>query len=279
LQSDINIKIKKAQESVQIQPLTHCTSAGEVYQRTASVHAQIEVALTLTSSQLIEQARISDSQSPDYFQEECLVYLIRDFHRRSDTRTVNDLAELLIRRCQRMIYGRLLAFDLESVEDAVQDVIADLFDHILDLKSGRSDFLQVRFWLALKSLIISVYRRYLAQAEKAENVIPLSSLAGYELEKVNNDMPTDVSLDDVVDHSISVERLALCREGLMVLEERYRRVFIMRYYGGWQIESTDPSMPTLSRYFKKTPRTIQSWLTYAENVLEHWRGEQYGAGQ
>jgi DNA-directed RNA polymerase specialized sigma24 family protein len=275
LQSDVDEKIGEVQASVQVQPLTRCNSAGEVYQRLTSVQSQITAALTLTSSELIERAQISDDQSPDYFQEECLVYLIREFHRRNDARTVNYLTELLIRRCQRTISGRLLAFGLESVEDAVRDVVADLLDRILDLKSDRGDFLQVRFGLALKRLVIGVYRQYLARAEEAENIVPLSSIAGYESEKDDDEMQPVVPLDDVVDSSISVEQRVLYREGLSILEEPYRRAFILRYYDGWQIETKDPSVPTLSHYFGRTPRTIRSWLTYAEDILERWRGEQY----
>jgi len=274
LQSNVDEKIGEVKANVQVQPLTRHNGAGEVYQRTASVHSQIEAALAMTSSQMVERAGISDLSSPDYFQEESLVYLIREFRRRNDVRTVNVLTELLIRRCQRTISGRLLAFGLESVEDAVRDVIADLLDRILNLKSDRGDFLQVRFGLALKRLVIGVYRRYLAKAEEAENIVPLSSIAGYESEK-DDDMQPVVPLDDVVDPSISVEQYVLYREGLNILEEPYRRAFILRHYDGWQIEALDPSIPTLSRYFGKTPRTIRSWLTQAEEMLERWRGEQH----
>lgn len=279
MQPDVDEKIGEVQASVQVQPLTRCNKAGEVYQRLTSVQSQIITTLTLTSSQLIERAQISDDQSPDYFQEECLVYLIRESHQRNDMRTVNDLTELLIRRCHRTISGRLLALGLESVEDAVRDVIADLLDRILNLKSDRGDFLQVRFGLALKRLVLGVYRQYLARDEEAENIVPLSSIAGYESEQDDDEMQPVISLDHVVDSSISLEQRVLYREGLGILEEPYRRAFILRYYDGWQIEAKDPSVLTLSRYFGRTPRTIRSWLTYAEEILERWRGEQYESGR
>jgi hypothetical protein len=57
LQSDKDEKIMEAQASVQVQPLTRCKSTGEVYHRITSVQSQIEAALTLTSSQLIERAQ------------------------------------------------------------------------------------------------------------------------------------------------------------------------------------------------------------------------------
>lgn len=279
MQSDIDEKIGEVHASTQVQSLTHCNSMGEVYQRTAPVHSQIEAALTLTSFQLVERARIADHHSPDYFQEECLVYLIREFRKRGDERIVNDLSEILICRCKNMIYGRLQALGQQGVEDAFNDVILDLFAPILDLGSDRGDFLQVRFGLALKSLIIGVYNQYVKGIKKeAENTVPHSSIAGYEPEG-EDDVRNSVQLDDMADPSISMEQRMSYREGLISLKEPYRTAFILRYYEGWQIDAKDPSVPTLSRYFKKSPRTLQTWLTLAEEILEHWRGEQHESEQ
>jgi hypothetical protein len=275
LQSDVDTTIEEVQASVQVQPLTRRNSAGAVYQRIASVQSQIEAALRLTSSQLIERARISDDQAPDYFQEECLVYLIREFHRRGDESAVSDLAEILLRRCKNMIYGRLQRLGLQAVDDAFCDVIRDLFTPILDLESDRGDFLQVRFGHVLKKLTIGVYNQYVRGIKKeAEYTVPLSSVAGNEPEG-DDDMRNGIQLDDVADPSISMEQRLLYREGLSSLKDPYRTVFVLRFYEGWQIESVDSSEPTLSRYFGKTPRTIRSWLMQAEQMLERWRGEQY----
>jgi hypothetical protein len=171
LQSDIDEKIGEIRASVQVQPLTHCNSAGEVYQRTAAVHSQIEAALTLTSSQLVERARIADHHSPDYFQEECLVYLVREFCRRGDKSIVNDLSEILYDRCKNMIFGRLQALGLQAVDDAFNDVILDLFASSVDLGSDRGDFLQVRFGLALQRLIIGVYNHHVRRMKAAQRTL------------------------------------------------------------------------------------------------------------
>jgi len=49
-------------------------------------------------------------------------------------------------------------------------------------------------------------------------------------------------------------------------------VFVLRHYEGWPIEDKDPSVPTISRHFQRTPRTIRNWMREAENVLAAWRG-------
>jgi hypothetical protein len=256
LQSDVDEKIGAVLGSVQVQPLTHCNSAGDVYQRTAIVHSQIETALTLTFSQLVGRARIAERHSPDYFQDECLVYLIREFHRRGDERIVNVLSGILISRCKNMIYGRLQALGQRFVDDAFNDVILDLFSPILDVGSDRGDFLQVRFGRVLQRLIIGVYNRYVRGMKKeSENTVPLSSTVGSESEG-DDDIRNSVQLDDIADPTSTMEQHLLYQEGLNMLVEPYRTAFILRYYEGWQIDAKDPSVPTLSRFFNKSPRTL-----------------------
>jgi len=61
-------------------------------------------------------------------------------------------------------------------------------------------------------------------------------------------------------------------DGLNSIEEPYRTVFVLRYYHGWPTEDDDPTVPTISRYFNKTPRTIRNYLRRADDALVAWRG-------
>ncbi len=65
----------------------------------------------------------------------------------------------------------------------------------------------------------------------------------------------------------------LYREALALLDEPMRTAFVLRHYEGWPIEDRDETVPTISRYFNKTPRTIRNWMTTAEQALAAWRGE------
>ena len=46
---------------------------------------------------------------------------------------------------------------------------------------------------------------------------------------------------------------------------------------GWPVEDRDPNVPTISRYFGKTSRTIRNWLAQAEERLAAWRDGEAGA--
>lgn len=260
-------------ERVPIQPLTHCNSEGSVYQRPAVVEKQIEDAWTLTSAELVERARVQDYHAPGYLQEECLVYLIRAFHRMGKTDIVNALTESLLRRCSKRVNEPFQVLDPQERDDAYHDVLQDLFDQILDLESDRGDFLQVRFWVVLKRLGISRFRRYVASQEEAKHTVPLSSLAGSERDEDDYDRRGTVPLGEVVNSSIPLERHALAQEALRLLQEPQRTAFMLRYGYGWPIEHRDPTVPSISRHFEKTPRTIRLWLSQAEETLACWRGE------
>ncbi len=275
----MNQKIGEVEERIHIQPLTHCTREGKAYQRSVAVESKIESALALTPAYLVEFAKSPDHKSSDYVQEECLVYLIREYKRKDRNSVVNDLTRILLQRCAKFINNRLQILGQDTVEEAFHDVIQEMFTQILDLDSDRGDFLQVRFWAALKVIVISTFNRYKKRLEEAKNTVPLSSLAGYERTADDSNTRTFVPLEDLVDSSLSMEQRVLYQEGLNTLEDPYRTAFVLRHYYGWPIEASDPSVPSISHHFNRSSRTIRTWLSQAEEALERWRGENNETAQ
>ena len=121
---------------------------GEVYQRQAVVDSQIQEALSLEPEDLRRRLDVADKVSPDFLKEESLVYLIRHYHREKNTQRVDELSECLLTRCAISIDSWLGSLGSNWREDANADVVAELFDRILDLDSDRGDFLQVVFGLS-----------------------------------------------------------------------------------------------------------------------------------
>lgn len=263
---------------MRVHPLTRRRSDGVPLQRSPHVEAQIVVALALAPQELIPRATLKDSQATDYLQEETLVYVIRAYHRLGDRVVVNALSAALLRRCNRLTRKELRALGRREAEEAYQEVIRQLFERILDLDSDRGDFLQVRFWMVLKRLTISVFRRYMAQInEETRTLVPLANLAGADLERDNDEHASrharPIPVTALLEPETPIERSILGNDGLNAMKEPYRTAFILHYSYGWQIESNDPHAPTLSKYFNKTPRTIRNWLALGEKALEAWRGE------
>ena len=152
-------------ESCLPQPLTRRNADGQVYQRLPVVDRQIEEALGLDDADLRNRLGVRDEESPAFLKEESLVYLIRHHHRAGNQEAVNDLTECLLRRCATWIDSKLRGLKPNLREDGNSAVVAEVFDRILDLASDRGDFLQVRFWMNLRRITVSVYWKQVNQFE------------------------------------------------------------------------------------------------------------------
>ncbi len=263
-----------------LQILTHRNKDDLLLQRAPEIEVEIRNVLTLSEDEIIQRAKIIDKQDPHYLKEETLVYLIRAFHHSGNILTTNKLSELLLRRIVGFIYSKFCGLDEDEAKDAYSEVISELFQHILFREDGRGDYLQVRFWSALKRLIISAFRRHVTRTKEDRlTLVRLSDLAGFELDEDGEEQEPlrkgSIPLTDVVDTGPLVDRSVLMNEGINTLSEPLRTAFILRYLYDWQIESNDPTEPTLTKHFGKTPKTIYNWLKKADETLERWRGEHH----
>lgn len=262
---------------MQPDPLTRCNQDGVTYQRTPEVEAQILKALAVPLPILLEQAGGRSPADPAHLREECLVYLIRHFHRHGNVDAVRDLTNALLQRCATRINRQLTSLRRDLAEEGFHAVVEQLLTRILTLDSDRGDFLQVRFWPTMNYLIIDEFRRLASEQKHADDTVTLSTLAGYDVDD-GNDAHSDErhlsgSVQAVAPVRLSPEVRALCREALHLLQPQHRDAFVLYHYSGWPIESNDPAVQTLSGLFQKSPRTIRHWLNQAEKVLEEWRGE------
>ena len=257
------------------EPLTHKNASGKVYERHDDVVRQIVEVARLDREELHARARLDEETSPDFLKEECLVYLIRHSYRTGDKLLLDRLSEVLLSRCSKAVDSRLSSLDRDSRKEGDNDVIEQLFTRILDLDSDRGDFLQVRFWVVLKRLTIDAYSKQVARLERDVANVPLASFTEYgsgdELAPGGmGRLPSALMTRGA--ESVAVEN-AQIREALNRLDEPYRSAFLLRH-AGWAIEDQDPGVPTISRQFEKTPRTIRNWLKKADEQLAAWREEQ-----
>lgn len=253
-----------------IRPLTRSNKAGNVYRRSEQVELHIQGLVRLLDNDLVARARNQDKDSLDYLQEETLVYWIREYFHRGDSGRAGDLAEILLERSVKLIHSKLGRLGPDRALQAKHDVISDLFKDIFDLESDRSDFLQVRFWLTLERRIINVFKQYIRDDNRA---VPLS-VPGEDDEIDEDDISKDLEIREPTLTSSIVEQREVIRDALASIDEPFRTAFVLYYYEDWPIESKDAGVLTISRYFKKTPRTIQNWLKRAEQALSEWRNEE-----
>jgi hypothetical protein len=260
-------------------PLTGRNVDGVDYQRTPAVERQITASLSLSDKEIVAHAALEQKNSDGYLQEESLVYLIRKSFKDRNRYLYNDLAEILMNRCEKDVSYRHRALVPESKEDARAEFFSALFEEIC-APDGTGDFLQVRFWSVVGRMAIDVFRKYYRpQAKDRANLQPGSFLSSEKSEESEDAWETAVP---PIDQNIpdnrrgsSAEMEGLKNDALQVLEEPIRTVFYLHHYEGWPIESSDPDEPTLSKQYKVTPKTIGNWLRKAESELTKWRGDHH----
>lgn len=254
-----------------IRPLTHTSKTGALYYRDASVEQQILSLADLPGDEVLTRAHDQAKDSPGYIQEEALVYWIREYLYRGDSRRASELAGILLQRCAKWIQSKLRNLEKDAASQAEQDVVGDLFKDIADLDSDRADFLQLRFWLALDRRITNAFHRYIRDARRTA---PLS--APEEGEKFGDDDQVTKGGDSQDSRTVGLtaEERVLMQDALAAIDDPYRTAFILRHYHDWPIESKDADVLTISSYYKKEPRTIRNWLKRAEQALRAWENEE-----
>jgi hypothetical protein len=256
-------------QGVKVRPLTRPDPRrpGEPYKRLDRVEAQILEALALEPSALIALASQLDFNAPDYLLPECLVYLLREHHRAGRHELVNALTGTLIKRCAKHINSKGQGLlEPAYVRECFDEIVGTIFMPLLDLSTDAGDFAQVRFWVYLDYKTLKVLERYLQKQKEDRKTESLDA----ETDE-GDDAPVAVDALRVEGESI-FDRAAI-NKMLDALEEPYRTVYIMRYYGEWEIENKDPEVPTISRHYGRSPRTIRRWLDKAEEQLRLRRGD------
>lgn len=265
--------------SISLELLSNTNRAGRVYVRAPETDRQIVEVLALSREAMRSRATVAQRESTDYLSEECLVYLLRHYFRQEDTARVNDLALALVRRSTRIIRKHLRPLGREALEDGHSEIVTRLFRRLLDISTNKADFLQVRFWVALKRLCIQEFNRQLRRLTRDRQALSFSQGPGYDGEEEDHVESTAVRFteNDKRQASTPSDEQAvieddLRRAALSQLEEPFRSAFMLRHCEGWPIEDQDPTVPTISRHFGKTPRTIRNWLATANEILARWQG-------
>lgn len=241
-------------KEMELIPTTQRNKDGELYQRSPEIESQIREALTLDRKRLFERANQKDYGTDDYFQPECLVYLIRAFRISGELELADKLMVALIDRCKKKIdtiLRKLLTqhYINECFEEAIDEIIGQIYD----ISSGRSNFAEIKFWLWLEGRVCNVRRKYFKFQE--------------------DDSKTDNFDDHFRGSQVSLgqelERKDRLAKAMKSLTERERQVYMMRHVWEWKIHSKDPSENTISKHFKVSDKAVQNWLRNAEEKLRN----------
>lgn len=257
-----------------IRPLTKQTREGALYQREPHVIRQIGEVTSLDDPALLTRAIITNQDASDYLAEEALIYFLREARLAGNEDLVGKLANHLLRRCSKTVRRQLASRGVfaANLDDAAADVIGTLFSQVADVQSDKGDFFQVHFFTGLQALSVKAVIRYRRQQELAASAVALDGEVAPDAEE--DSIPPQVSEQDQLYPPPTAEDMTLVRLALATLELHVRQVFVLHHYYRVPIDSKDPSVRSLSAMFNRSGRTIQNWLTRAEEQLRPWRNEE-----
>ena len=269
-------QINASQSFPDLEPLTHRNKQGEIVQRPSEVDEVIHISLLLSAEELVEIAKIEDKTDARFISEEALVYLTCLNFRTGNEKITDELIGILIKRCARFLQNQFRSLPENEASEAYEKAIEELFDTILFREDGRGDFFQVKFWVGLKRISIDVFRHFVREIrKKRKTTVSLSEFLGDDSSE-DEDYPEfpvskSISYTEITDPEPSVEKNIFesdeIKDLLKVLTEPIRTAYILYHGYDWQIESVDPTEPTLSKHFRKTPRTIRNWLNKAQEIF------------
>lgn len=256
-----------------VKPLTHVNEhTGLPYERKPDVERKIGETLSLEQATLMSRIRLRDRSDPQFLEEECLVYLLREYGpEETNKHLVNDIFEELRSRTEKFLRFELRKLHVDRLEDAWQDVMDVIYSKITG-PDDLGDFAQVNFRSFLAAKVSDVRRKYLRQQNRDNrNVAPAWA---HGSEPVGELEPEDKYIEPTTEHYLGEDMMN--QELLDTLSPDDRRLVELRLLG-LPIEHMDPSVPTISRYFSVTPRTINNRLRSLQRFTLEWLEKEKGS--
>ncbi len=254
-------------------PLTLRNMRDEAYARLPAVETRLAALLPLPQMEIVRRVLVTrDFRDPAYVPDECLAYFVREWHRASVAEGLGELVAEVQRRVEGRVRSPFRSLAELAREEATNRVTERLWMQLFTLTSARGEYLQVRFGLALKRMILDVRTQ----------MYDTSVHEGADLRDTRNDGDSGDGYDPlnrVTDDTLPLDERYALRDELRdalnaITDERHREAFVLRYVEQWPVEGDPP--PTISGHFGKTSRTIRNWLTTAHAQFAH-RQEEHDA--
>jgi RNA polymerase sigma factor (sigma-70 family) len=230
---------------------------GEGRTREPAVERQILRLQKSTPVELRRCLQITERESPDFVQEEALVYLLRERVRQGDNHGAGDIAELLVERSASFVYRQVKVWKslTESQrDDCTADVTSQMWLDLFNLRAS-CEFWEIRFWLCLRRRVLNSIQKYRVLNENEYQPQPLIGPDGQESDAVEK-IPAP--------EYFSPELQILMQDALSSLPDKERQVYVLYYLHQW-------TQDEIAQSLHMTDRTVRNVLGRANKRLAEWR--------
>ncbi|CAN5643856.1 hypothetical protein BH20ACI4_BH20ACI4_07870 [soil metagenome] len=231
------------------------------YERQPEIENQIKEVLQISKTELAARLAIENFRSPDYLKGEILVCLL-DLARVENQPLIYDSVADKLARIGNKIIRKLLrgkGFDENFVEEAVGEIIVEMFVQILGRAEKSYDFWEVCFYNSLEKLTNNYLRKHGAKAKSTDTFSDLSNAEN------ENEFDFESNLPNF--ENLTIEKRFEVKEILTKLSEEDRKIFIFFHAGDW-------TQAEIAQFFGVTARTIRNRLTQIDEFLKDFRPER-----
>lgn len=267
-------------EHVLPEPLRKKRADGSPYFRPKEVEASIAALKLLPTDELVERAKIRDSQSSEFVPSECLLYFVRRAREGSEIETFRELFLALRQRilAATPVIERKSSGSSKSAAKAVdldiQEAVLDSFNEMLcndrNDYDDRLDYFEVRFNSALARLRLTARRAAVRTDSRTESmsVEEGSNAPSLEVEAAIAKLKDTEEIPDFLYRS----RLVAAINTLPADEKRVIELLLQDF----PIDSTDPEVFTISKALGCTEKTVRNRRDRAFSRLRAELGEGEG---
>jgi len=261
--------------------LTKVGANGLAYTRRPFVEDQIRSLNEMDLEELRRRVSVPQEEDPGSLKSETLIFIYRQLIRKGEALLLAELGDHIATTISERIV-RILGPDRkkyfsedpnkdERFQDYLGDVVLKLLEKISIPETDAGDYAEVSFGMFIKGLASNARKTYFNENKR------------FALEDSLDDMDSPVrrhwalySRDHVDADSFETvqSRAEFIKEALTSIPEPRRTAWLLRVSEGWQIESPDPSVTTIAKYFNVTGRTVRNWLNESAEELAQWRMPQ-----
>lgn len=239
------------------------------YRRPAKIETLLQTLMDLSRDELLVRAQIRARDDARYIPTECLVYFVRASRADNSDASFERLYKVLSARVLRALPaanaadGASLSLTRERIREKVYERFVEMLAGDRQTYDDRLDFFEIRFDMALKRLRQDAQR----QAWRDENrTQPLaydddSGELTPEIEQAAGSANPFEGME-IYNEAFRL-RLDAAIEALPTEQSRTIQMLML----GYQIQSDDPDIMTISKALEKTPKTIWNYRERAFKTL------------
>ncbi len=266
-------------ESNAIPGLTRLGANGQAYQRRPIVEDQIRSLNEMNIGELRRRISVRQEEDTDSLKSETLIFIYRTLIKKGEALLLAEIGDDLATTISERI-ARILGPDRrkyfsedpnkdERFKDYLGDVVMNLLEKISLPETDAGDYAEVSFGQFIKGLASNARKKYFNENKKfalGDSLDDLNSPVRRNSSLYSMDQPLGELLYETVH-----DRADFIKEALTIIPEPRRTAWVLRVSEGWQIESPDPSVTTIAKYFNVTGRTVRNWLAESAEEMAQWR--------